>query len=142
MKPKSPPAGRISSATLGLLATLLALPAYAASRSLYPTIDWTLLIAAPTLFSSVAFAAYRSDKHRAERGDSRVPESTLHLLSLLGGWPGALLAQQRYRHKTAKLSFQLIFWLIVLAYQFVALDALLGWRISAAAWNAVATAFA
>jgi len=35
----------------------------------------------------------------------------------LGGWPGALLAQQLFRHKTRKLSYQLLFWAIVLLHQ-------------------------
>jgi uncharacterized membrane protein YsdA (DUF1294 family) len=44
----------------------------------------------------------------------RTPESTLHLLSVLGGWPGALVAQQMFRHKSRKLEFQIVFWLTVL----------------------------
>lgn len=125
--------------TLLILALLLALPAAAASQRLYPTLDWPLLIGVPTVFSAVAFIAYRSDKQRAQDGGWRVPELTLHLLDLLGGWPGAFLAQRRYRHKTAKASFQLIFWVTVLAYELVALDALLGWRFSREVWRAVAS---
>jgi len=37
----------------------------------------------------------------------------LHLLSLLGGWPGALIGQGLFRHKTSKQSFQFMFWLTV-----------------------------
>ncbi|MGV8663884.1 DUF1294 domain-containing protein, partial [Pseudomonas aeruginosa] len=50
----------------------------------------------------------------------------------LGGWPGALVAQQVFRHKTRKLSFQLVFWGIVLLHQSFWLDSLLGGRLSAA----------
>ncbi|MCG2576578.1 DUF1294 domain-containing protein [Dechloromonas sp. XY25] len=60
--------------------------------------------------SGVAFIAYWMDKSAARAGRWRTPESTLHLLSLIGGWPGALLAQRRLRHKSAKLSFQIAFW--------------------------------
>ena len=42
-----------------------------------------------------------------------MPESTLHLFDLLGGWPGALIAQQQFRHKTVKASFQAGFWMTV-----------------------------
>ena len=49
----------------------------------------------------------------AVAGQCRAPESTLHLLSLAGGWPGALLAQQALRHKTSKSSFITGFWLMV-----------------------------
>lgn len=48
-------------------------------------------------------------------GSWRVPENTLHLLALLGGWPGALYAQQTLRHKTQKTSFRIVFWMTVLA---------------------------
>lgn len=60
--------------------------------------------------SAVTFVAYVSDKHAARRGGRRTPERHLHLLSLAGGWPGALLAQQLARHKTAKASFLFVFW--------------------------------
>lgn len=63
--------------------------------------------------SLITFFIYRSDKQRALRGDRRFSENSLQVLALLGGWPGALLAQQLFRHKTRKLSFQLLFWLIV-----------------------------
>ncbi len=42
--------------------------------------------------SLASFAAYGFDKRRAGTGGRRVPERTLHLLALLGGWPGAILA--------------------------------------------------
>jgi uncharacterized membrane protein YsdA (DUF1294 family)/cold shock CspA family protein len=64
--------------------------------------------------SALAFTAYASDKLAAKRRDRRVPEDTLHLLSLMGGWPGALLAQQFLRHKSVKGEFRAVFWLTVL----------------------------
>ncbi len=66
--------------------------------------------------SVVSLIAYARDKSKAGRGDWRTPESTLHLLDLFGGWPGGLLAQQLWRHKTRKLSFQLIFWPLVVLH--------------------------
>ncbi len=57
--------------------------------------------------------AYAYDKAIAGReGLVRVPESVLHLLALLGGSPAGLVAQQTLRHKTAKASFQRVFWAI------------------------------
>ncbi len=61
----------------------------------------------------VTFLAYALDKSAARRNAWRVPEKTLHILSLAGGWPGALLAQQVFRHKTRKASFRAVFWLTV-----------------------------
>jgi uncharacterized membrane protein YsdA (DUF1294 family) len=102
---------------------LILLPSYALS-GLKDRIDWRFLVGVPTLVSLLTYFFYRSDKRRAEDGDWRVPESSLHLLELVGGWPGAFLAQRTLRHKTAKTSFQLIFWSIVILYQLAALDAI------------------
>jgi uncharacterized membrane protein YsdA (DUF1294 family) len=63
--------------------------------------------------SVVAFCAYAIDKAAARRGGRRIPERTLHLIALLGGWPGALVAQRIFRHKTIKASFQRMFWFTV-----------------------------
>jgi len=63
--------------------------------------------------SAVTFAAYAADKSAAQRGRFRTRESALHLLELLGGWPGALIAQRLLRHKTVKASFQAAFWVCV-----------------------------
>ncbi len=57
--------------------------------------------------------AYGKDKRAAQAGEWRASEFRLHLLELLGGWPGGLLAQWTYRHKIRKISYQLVFWLIV-----------------------------
>jgi uncharacterized membrane protein YsdA (DUF1294 family) len=62
------------------------------------------------------FVAYGVDKHRAVTGGRRIPEHTLHAMAFLGGRPGALLGQRRFRHKTRKLSFRLVFWAVVLAH--------------------------
>lgn len=64
--------------------------------------------------SAVAFVLYGLDKWAAKRGAQRTPESTLHLCALLGGWPAALLAQQVFRHKSIKRSFQGVFWSMVI----------------------------
>jgi uncharacterized membrane protein YsdA (DUF1294 family)/cold shock CspA family protein len=74
-----------------------------------------LLLASYGLVSAVAFLMYRADKSAAEQGKRRTPESTLHAIALVGGWPGALLARQVFRHKTIKQPFRTIFWVTVLA---------------------------
>jgi uncharacterized membrane protein YsdA (DUF1294 family) len=63
--------------------------------------------------SFACFVAYGWDKRSAATGSRRVPEQTLHILALLGGWPGALLGQRHFRHKTKKLSFLIVFWCVV-----------------------------
>ena len=74
--------------------------------------------------SLLAFGLYRYDKQHAKAGQWRTPEKILHGVELLGGWPGALVAQQMFRHKTRKLSYQLLFWLIVVVHQVVWVDVL------------------
>ena len=63
--------------------------------------------------SLFAYFFYWKDKSAAIKGNRRISENTLHLLSLFGGWPGALLAQQKFRHKTKNLSFLIVFWITV-----------------------------
>jgi len=92
-----------------------------------------LLVPAAYLGLSVlAFLAYAADKSAAQRNAWRTKESSLHLLELLGGWPGALVAQRTFRHKTAKASFQFVFWLMV-GLNCVAL----GWLLSPAGAGAL-----
>lgn len=115
------------------LAGLLGLPVLAGLQlaPLLPVPSWALPVYAIAI-SLTAFAAYGWDKHRARNQGWRVAESSLHFLELLGGWPGAFLAQRAFRHKVSKRWFQCLFWLIVAGYQCVALDFLLNWKISMA----------
>ena len=62
--------------------------------------------------STLAFAAYGIDKAAAFGGVWRIPEAFLHLLGFVGGWPGALVAQRLFRHKSRKVSFQVAFWIV------------------------------
>jgi uncharacterized membrane protein YsdA (DUF1294 family) len=64
--------------------------------------------------SLVTIYYYRADKQAAIAGTWRTPEKRLHQLELLGGWIGAFIAQQLFRHKTTKPSYQLTFNLIVI----------------------------
>jgi uncharacterized membrane protein YsdA (DUF1294 family) len=68
------------------------------------------------VMSLACFVAYGLDKHRAVHGGRRVRERTLHVLAFLGGWPGAILGQRRFRHKTQKVSFRIVFWILVVLH--------------------------
>lgn len=68
------------------------------------------LVGLYVLLSVVLFVAYGADKSAAQHGRWRTSESSLHLLALAGGWPGALVAQRMFRHKTRKQPFRSIFW--------------------------------
>jgi uncharacterized membrane protein YsdA (DUF1294 family)/cold shock CspA family protein len=84
------------------------------------------------LVSCATYLAYFLDKAAAQNGRWRTPESTLHLFSLLGGWPGALFAQRIFRHKTQKQSFRATYWVTV-ALNCVAF----GWLLSPAGLRTV-----
>ena len=66
--------------------------------------------------SAITFVAYALDKHAAQTGRWRTPESTLHLLELAGGWPGAWVAQQLLRHKSRKPAYRVAFWAMVVLH--------------------------
>ena len=68
------------------------------------------ILLAYAVVSTIAFIAYGLDKSAATAGRQRTPESTLHFLGLICGWPGALLAQRVFRHKSRKAAFQSTFW--------------------------------
>lgn len=84
--------------------------------------------------SALTFIAYAVDKSAARNNRWRTKESTLHILGLAGGWPGALVAQQVYRHKSKKQTFQAAFWLTV-----VVNCAALGWLLSSSGGSVIRT---
>jgi Predicted membrane protein len=73
-----------------------------------------VVLAIYVVTSLLTFIMYVVDKSAARRGAWRTKENTLHVLSLAGGWPGALIAQQKLRHKSRKQSFRFAFWITIL----------------------------
>lgn len=82
------------------------------------------------VFSIWSFFAMCCDKRKAESGQWRTTEATLHILEFLGGYPGSLLAQQCLRHKNQKAAYQIPFWCIVILH-LVLLGVLLYFHFSA-----------
>lgn len=99
--------GRIPTAVAAVFLFSVGLAVLAAK---IPPVVLALYLAA----SLITFVAYAVDKSAARRGTWRTQESTLHMLSLFGGWPGALVAQQQLRHKSRKQSFRSVFWITVM----------------------------
>lgn len=118
-------AGEVQHLRLKLLvfAMLCALPLYGALMLWLHGVS-VIPLAAYGAVSVLAFFLYWGDKRKARADTWRTPENVLHAVELAGGWPGALLAQQVFRHKTRKVSFQLLFWLIVLLHQVFWVDQL------------------
>lgn len=108
-----------------LTGSLLILPGVALYRELGVV---TAYVAVWIGFVSMLTAfIYYIDKQQARQKGQREPEKMLHLLELLGGWPGAFLAQRKFRHKSAKGTYQFTFILIIGLHQFLAIDALRDW---------------
>jgi uncharacterized membrane protein YsdA (DUF1294 family)/cold shock CspA family protein len=91
------------------VAAFLGAVAFAVTGGKLPPIILGLYVGA----SLITFIAYAWDKSAAMNDRWRTQESTLHLFSLVGGWPGALLAQRLIRHKSKKRPFLTMFWITV-----------------------------
>ena len=94
------------SSSIQIAITYLALVAVSAlfAESSKALLAWYLVIGVVTFF------VYAKDKRAAIHGNWRVPEKTLHIFSVAGGWLGALIAQDKLRHKTQKQPFRAIYW--------------------------------
>lgn len=100
------------SGVAGYLAIILFVAVFVGAATAWPIPLWL-----PWLYLGagiVCFVAYALDKFAAITGRWRISEFTLLLLGLIGGWPGAIIAQQALRHKTLKASFRASFWVTVL----------------------------
>lgn len=113
---------RRTSTVLAVVAASAFLVLVAALVLLGEVTAWILV--ADGVLSIVAMAMYSADKAAARQGRWRTSESTLHVVALLGGWPGALVAMVVLRHKTRKQPFRTLFWCTVAAN-----CAVLGWLV-------------
>ncbi len=94
---------------LGLVFSALSAIFVLGEKNIFPVgIFWFYVLA-----SFVTFCVYAIDKAAAKNDRGRIPENSLHLLELVGGWPGALVAQRLLRHKSIKFSYQIMYWLCV-----------------------------
>ena len=106
---KAPSPATGASLAYGLMLVWAALLAWGVWTHRLPL--WSL--AALAALNVVTLWMYAADKNAARAGRWRIPESNLHLLSLLGGWPAAWLAQQNMRHKSSKTEFRAVYWLTI-----------------------------
>jgi uncharacterized membrane protein YsdA (DUF1294 family) len=105
----SPYSGRFISVAIAIGILFLAGTFALVERGMFPRGIFVLYLAA----SVTTAVVYRMDKSAAQSGGWRTAESTLHILALIGGWPGALIAQSVFRHKSRKTSFRATFLLTV-----------------------------
>jgi uncharacterized membrane protein YsdA (DUF1294 family) len=102
---------RFDPSAVVVLAAFALLVAFVAATRGVPA--WAALLYAGA--SLLCFVLYGVDKTAARAGRERISESMLLSLGFIGGWPGAIVAQQVFRHKTSKRSFRLRFWASVAA---------------------------
>jgi uncharacterized membrane protein YsdA (DUF1294 family)/cold shock CspA family protein len=100
---KSPNGGKLR---IFLILCLVAFLAVAVHQQRLPILFPLIYL----LMSVITLIAYAMDKSAARQGKWRTKESTLQLMSLCGGWPGALIAQNWLRHKSQKISFRITLW--------------------------------
>jgi len=130
--------GKITRLTWLTLVALIILPAMAiGSLTTHHQLPPLYILVPLALINLVTYFTYRSDKKKARAKAWRTPETSLHLLETIGGWPAALLAQRQFRHKCSKVKFQAIYWGIVIIHIYLATDYLLGWKIIQSIHHAV-----
>lgn len=112
-----------------IFALFLILPSiaiYEQSKSL----GWKIVLVYCVTINLLAYLLNWHDKRQARKQGGRIPEKSLHLVELLGGWPAAFVAQQQLRHKTSKRAYQRGFWSIVCLHQYLAFEIISDWRIA------------
>ena len=119
--------GGVSCSAMFLLSLLLILPSIALLH-LAHQFDFRWVSCYILFVWSITYLIYRKDKTRAECGAWRIPEATIHFLELIGGWPAGFIAQRNFRHKASKVSYQILFWAIILLHEALCLDYLRGWK--------------
>ncbi|MEH2107876.1 DUF1294 domain-containing protein [Nostoc sp.] len=106
----------VKSSSLALKTLLLSLLPGLGSIHLALTTGNPIPLILYPVMSLITFRLYADDKSRAQQGRWRRQENTLHLCEFMGGWLGAFVAQQKLRHKSSKVSYQVVFWLIVILH--------------------------
>ena len=99
-KRKAPMLLRFSQLWLVAIVLLLGLDWF--SQSFDPGWLTRTYFAATVIMSLVAFVYFGIDKRRANLDKHRISERQLHLMAFFGGWPGAVMGQQMFRHKTSR----------------------------------------
>ncbi len=96
---------------------------------------WWIPVLQMAILSTVIYKLYEHDKRQAIHYAWRIPQTIMYLGEMAGGWPGAFIAQRRLRHKSAKKTYQSIFWGIILIYQVVGFDLAFENRFSKELWK-------
>lgn len=126
---RTPTVQHVGASVAGYLAVAFFVPVVFLEIAFWGMPVWVVAVYVGLSLASVLL--YWQDKRAAASGSWRVRETDLHLLGLLGGWPGAVVAQNIFRHKTKKASFARFFWITVMlnVLLFAAIGAMLRFNI-------------
>lgn len=64
----------------------------------------------------ISFIMYYQDKRKAQNNQWRIPEKTLHIIDVLGGWIGATFAHKLLNHKATKAPFRGVFYATIVIH--------------------------
>lgn len=120
-----------------IIATLVSILPTLAIHKISKSIDPAHIAIYLSLISAATAYAYWTDKEKAKSDAWRIPERTLHLLELAGGWVAAFFSQRVFRHKISKRSYQIGFWAIAIVHQYASFDFLNEWRFTQAAFQSI-----
>ena len=81
-----------------------------------PLLGYPILL---LVMSVATFLTYGWDKHQARNNGWRISEKQLHTMAFLGGWPGAMIGQNYFRHKTQKTQFKIMTWAALALHLFL-----------------------
>ncbi|MDF1861428.1 MAG: hypothetical protein P1U87_14525 [Verrucomicrobiales bacterium] len=87
------------------------------------------------LLSAATFLLYHCHEFRRDGIGNCTPDSALHFLELLGGWPGAILAQHQIGTEFSRKRYQFFFWIIVGIWQGISIEAIFDWSVSQQLWG-------
>ncbi len=59
------------------------------------------------IINILGFLVMGLDKHKAKKGDRRIPENTLFGFTILGGGIGTIIGMYVFHHKTKKMKFKI-----------------------------------
>ncbi len=105
---ETPTSFNFSSAIAVWFASVLCASVYLFEYSLIATVFYFLV-------SAITYAIYAFDKSAEQHGGWRIPLFSLYFLSLIGGWPGALLAQGFLYYRYHDDLFKVLLWFTALA---------------------------
>ncbi len=114
----------------------LILPIVAFLVAPLPASGW-FFIAFLFLMSATTYMLYHCKEFRRNGIKKMQPDSVLHFCEMLGGWPGAILAQRRLEEEQPDRRYQVFLWISVFLWQGLAIEAMSDWSVTQQVWSSL-----